>query len=83
MKQSRAGDTEKLKPDTGKAAQLAEPDSATLLSAISHESNEWADVATNGLQWLKNVRDGISTIDDAVADMERGIKHCRQVVANR
>jgi hypothetical protein len=35
-----------------------------------HVANEWADMAVNGVQWLRNVRDGISSIDDALREME-------------
>lgn len=35
----------------------------------SHIANEWADMATNGVQWLRNIRDGISTPEEALAEM--------------
>ena len=34
-----------------------------------HIANEYADATCNGIQWLRNIRDGISTVDDALADM--------------
>lgn len=52
-----------------------------MFEALEHAANEWADIATNGYQWLKNVRDGISTFDEALADMERGFEYCRGVSA--
>jgi hypothetical protein len=42
-----------------------------------HASNEWADVATNGLQWLKDVANGTSKLPDAIAAMQRDIKAVR------
>lgn len=36
-----------------------------------------ADMATNGLQWLKNIRDGISTPEEAIAEMESNLKRIR------
>lgn len=57
---------------------------AKILSDAKHTAhlcNEWADAATNGLQWLKNVRDGASTIDEAIASMISNIEYCRAVRA--
>ncbi len=48
---------------------------------LRHVANEWADAATNGLQWLRNIRDGISTPEDAINRMEDNIRHCREVNA--
>lgn len=46
-----------------------------------HAANEWADAATNGLQWLKNIRDGISTVDEALANLLANLEHCKAVDA--
>lgn len=46
---------------------------------MRHIANEWADMATNGLQWLRNIKDGISTSADALENMEACMAHCRQV----
>lgn len=46
-----------------------------------HASNEWADSATSGLQWLRNIRDGISTVEAAIANTEGSIAHCIAGVA--
>jgi len=35
-----------------------------------HQANEWADIATSGLQWLRNLRDGIATPQVAIENME-------------
>jgi len=46
---------------------------ATLLDEVAelqHYANELADMATNGVQWLRNVQGGISTPDEALAEME-------------
>jgi hypothetical protein len=50
-------------------------DVPTAGDAVSEEhiANEWADEATNGLQWLRNVKDGTSNVDEAIAHMERGV----------
>lgn len=42
----------------------------------SHLTNEWADTATSGLQWLRNIRDGISDVAVAVANMDEQVKRC-------
>lgn len=44
-----------------------------------HVANEWADMALNGLQHLRNLREGIVTIEAALANMEECLKHCRTV----
>ena len=44
-----------------------------------HAANEWADATCNAVQWLRNIRDGISTPDAAIADLEAQIQHCREV----
>ncbi|QKE37316.1 hypothetical protein [Ferrovum myxofaciens] len=46
--------------------------------ALLHSSNEWADLASNGLQWIKNISDGVSTPADAIKNMEEGFRHCRE-----
>ena len=48
------------------------------LEVSGHIVNEWADSATNGLQWLKNVRDGITDIDEAIAEMVKDIDYCKR-----
>lgn len=52
------------------------------IATWQHEANEWADVATNGLQLLKNVRDGIITIAEAIEDMEVDIINNRTNLKN-
>lgn len=44
-----------------------------------HIANEWADAATNGVQWLRNIRDGASTVADALACMESNVERIRQL----
>ncbi|KGT75840.1 hypothetical protein MA20_32140 [Bradyrhizobium japonicum] len=36
----------------------------------AHALNEWADLGSNALQWLRNIKDGISTADEALAEMK-------------
>lgn len=42
-----------------------------------HAANEWADVATNGLQWLKNVRDDVASVDAAITALQLDIEQAR------
>lgn len=44
---------------------------------LRHQANEYADMATNGVQWLRNIRDGISTVDEALAEMESNLTRIR------
>jgi hypothetical protein len=37
-------------------------------------ANEWADVATNGLQWLRNIKENVSQPAQALENMEAGVK---------
>lgn len=45
---------------------------------LRHRSNGWADIATSGLQWLRNVRDGFSTPQTAIENMEALIADLRE-----
>lgn len=47
--------------------------------AMDHAANEWADTASNAFQWIKNIRDGISTPPSALASLEECFAHCRSV----
>ena len=51
------------------------------IKALDHLANEWADCATNGLQWIRNIREGISTFEDAELAMVSGIAHCQDTRA--
>ena len=44
-----------------------------------HAANEWADTAENAFQWLKNIRDGFSTANDAIPSVVESMTHCRRV----
>ena len=48
---------------------------------LGHAANEWADMATSGIQWLRNVRDGISTPEQALENMAECLAHCQAVSA--
>jgi hypothetical protein len=37
-------------------------------------ANEWADVATNGLQWLRNIKDNVSQPAQALENMENCVE---------
>lgn len=73
-------------PDTGEglreiadlAKPASEPAGGGVREALAHCANEWADMATSGIQWLRNIRDGISTPDEALASMDACLTHCRK-----
>jgi hypothetical protein len=44
-----------------------------------HIANEWADMAINGIQAIRNVRDGIQTVDEVHASLISDLKYCREV----
>lgn len=52
-----------------------------MTQATDHLVNEWADMATNGIQWLRNIRGGISTPVDALAEMEANLKRIQELRA--
>jgi hypothetical protein len=60
-------------------AQPEAPAEPSALEVLRHTANEWADMASNGLQWLRNIRDGVSTVEDALSSMLRDYAHCREV----
>jgi len=59
------------------AAAERERELREALRGAKRAENEWADMATNGLQWLRNIRDGMSTTQDALANMEECLGHCQ------
>jgi len=58
---------------TAQAAESAGP----ACKSWRHAANEWADATCNALQGLRNIKAGISTLDDGIADVLRSIEHCR------
>lgn len=46
---------------------------------MRHVANEWADMASNGLQWIRNIAEGISTPVEALENMTTNLAHCREV----
>ena len=48
----------------------------------SHETNEWADATCAAYTWLKNIREGVSTADVAIENMDEVLNHCREVSAD-
>lgn len=36
-----------------------------------HLANDWAGTAYNGLQWLRNIKDGMPCLDEALTNMEK------------
>lgn len=59
------------------SAKIVELEKSTL--HYQHQANEWADAATNGPQWIKNIRDGISTVDEALVAIKSDIDRCRRL----
>lgn len=57
------------------------PTSKEKVSA-DHIANEWADMATNGVVWLRNIRDGISTPVEALAEMESNLARIQALRAS-
>lgn len=57
------------------APQAAQPN----WDALRHAANEWADMATNGLQWVRNINDGISTPAVALENLAQCLAHCQKV----
>ncbi|OAE72572.1 hypothetical protein A7J71_11170 [Achromobacter insolitus] len=47
--------------------------------ALEHVANEWADMATSAIQWMRNIKDGISTPDAALESLMSNLTHCREV----
>jgi hypothetical protein len=43
---------------------------------VQHNTNAWADMAANGLQWVRNIVDGVSDPVVALANLEENLKHC-------
>ena len=52
---------------------------APALERMRHIANEWADMATSGHQWLRNIIAGVSTPADALANSTLALQHCRKV----
>lgn len=78
MHYSLANDVEKLH-EALVSAQAAQPkpEQAVGDGGWRHAANEWADVATNGIVVLQNVRDGITTFDDAIAEWRKNVERAR------
>lgn len=45
---------------------------------LRHRANGWSDIANSGPQWLRNVRDGLSTPQTAIENMEALIADLRE-----
>jgi hypothetical protein len=43
-------------------------------ASVAHALNEWADLGCNAVQWLRNIKEGVSTVDDALAEMRSNYK---------
>ena len=72
-------DLEVMLAATQPAAQGMDAQSWADFEALRHSANEWADMATNGLQWLRNIVDGISDPQQALMNLESNLTHCRAV----
>lgn len=47
-----------------------------LKPTVAHAINELCDLGCNGIQWLRNIRDGISTADEGLKEMEENYERC-------
>jgi len=72
-----ANEIESLRQQLSEAHRALAKEKA-MLADYEHRANEWADAAINGLQWLRNVRDGIANVSEAIEKMENDITHCRK-----
>ncbi len=52
---------------------------AQRLQKEKHMANQWADMATSGLQRMRNVRDWVSTPYTAIVEMESDMKRIQQL----
>jgi hypothetical protein len=52
-------------------------DGVTCLQDWEHYANEWADAATTGVVWLRNIRHGLSTPEEAEENMRLLIEHAQ------
>lgn len=50
--------------------------------ALEHMANEWADMACNAIVWVRNIKDGIATPDEALENLTVNVKHCRDTQAH-
>lgn len=55
---------------------------AAEMASEEHIANEWADMATTAIQWLRNVQDGISTPAEALAEKESNLVRLRSLIAS-
>ena len=61
------------------AKPVVEPVQSADIERIRHVANEWADMAANLLQGLRNISDGISNVDEVLALAEENLAHCQEV----
>ena len=66
--------------------EIAERDRAALASApaderaaLHHVANEWADMATCAIQWIRNIKNGVSTPEAALENLMSNLTHCQEV----
>lgn len=78
---SEAFDTQlaRAKEAISRSVIYAAPPAQALSQDWQHIANEWADAATNGVQWLRNISDGASTVADALACMESNVERIHQL----
>lgn len=49
------------------------------MTTWQHVANEWADAATNGVAYLRNVEEGLSPVGECIDNLLADIAHCRTV----
>lgn len=48
-------------------------------AALHHVANEWADMATCAIQWIRNIKNGVSTPEAALENLMSNLTHCQEV----
>ncbi|PPQ35400.1 hypothetical protein SAMN06265338_1242 [Rhodoblastus acidophilus] len=74
--------TDEIAADLPAAIAAALPYLRAAAPPRSHAQNEWADAATSGMQWLKNISNGVSTAGEAIENMTSILEHCYSVQAS-
>lgn len=72
----------KSEPDIYKDPVTNEPTPKTVdVEKVWHVANEWADAATNSIAILSNYHSGVISFEEAIAQLQHGIDHAREVAA--
>ncbi|SDX15768.1 hypothetical protein SAMN05518669_103426 [Variovorax sp. YR634] len=64
---------------TGTSDSREEAPTASAHEPWQHVANEWADMATNAMQGVRNIIDGITKPEDVIANLNFCYSHCAEV----